>query len=123
MRGHEQLIAMRMRGLLPPYGVAIETDAQPSRWPMLWAASPYEPCMAHVHIGPSERLGGLDLRYLVGLEVKVDGQDAERVRAVFEACLRAKAQRVIGVVFTRRGENCTTQQMMDSKGEANWQAS
>ena len=73
MRGHHDLIEMRRKGFIPAYGVEVETDAKssgwPEQWPQLHAWIGVHSPMAYVHIGPDERLGLLDLRWAVGLEV------------------------------------------------------
>lgn len=123
MRGHEPLIALRRSGCTPPFGVSIETAEAPSAWPARWHAMGYEPSRAHVHIGPQERLHALDLRFVVGMDVYVDGTSARRVREVMVAVKAYQPARVVCVVFEHRGDNCKTVEMIDSKGELTWQAS
>jgi hypothetical protein len=50
-------------------------------------------------IEPEDNLRTLDLRCIVGLRVKVTGNDADRVKAVAQACEAASAKRVIASTF------------------------
>ena len=120
MRGHDQLIAMRMRGRVPRYGVCIATDPQDIGWPaawqtlcMLWGA---HPDTAELYIDPTEPIRRLDLRPLVGLSVQVRGCDPARVREVFDAAQHAGAKRVIGVVNRRAAGELMVVEIFDSEG-------
>jgi len=88
MRGHEELLAMRRRGMKP---WLVDVDLEPNGcadWPQ-WSLTPM------VQIAPTDSIRRLDLRFLVGLPVIVSGLDAERVRTAFEACKAAGAARVL----------------------------
>jgi len=127
MIGHQPLVAMRLAGRRPEFGVSIETDATPSAYPAGWAEFARRwkiaPAQAHVHIGPAEHVPRLDLRFCVGLDVRVEGMISSRVRAVFEVCKLAGARRVTGHVFIPRGpETAELVELMDSRGAATWQA-
>lgn len=91
MRGHEPLIAMRLRGRRPPL-VRFELDQMPWRD---WADWPTWTDTAMVEVPPSDAIGRLDLRFVVGMPVAVMGSDDGRVRAVYEAALKAGASRVL----------------------------
>ena len=125
MRGHHQLIAMRLKGVVPTYGVEVETDHTCSDWPEQWAQlhvrhGIHSP-KAYVHIDPHDRLERLDLRWVVGLEVRVEGTVATRVEAVMDALSRAGATRAIGIVFMPRpGGETEAIEIIDSKGVASW---
>lgn len=128
MRGHHDLIEMRRKGFIPAYGVEVETDAKssgwPEQWPQLHAWIGVHSPMAYVHIGPDERLGLLDLRWAVGLEVRVEGTDSSRVGEVVEAITQAGAARVIGIVFAlRSGGETEAREIIDSGGVLTWRAS
>lgn len=118
MRGHDALIELRMRGRAK--SVCIGTDRESAyldaNWPALGLPD------AFVSIDPSDRLIDLDLRFLVGLPVHIDGCDEKRVEAVFEAAKAAGACRVVASVFrvNSQGEHETTR-MMDSEELMTWQ--
>lgn len=125
MRGHQALIQMRLNGWVPLFGVEVETDARcsgwPEQWPQLHAKHGIHSPRAYVHIAPDDRLAGLDLRWVHGLEARVEGMASARVEAVIEALERAGASRVIGIVFTSRpnGESEPVE-LIDSKGVMSW---
>lgn len=125
MRGHQQLIQMRLGGVVPAYGVEVETGPTSSGWPEQWAAlhakhGVHSP-KAYVHISPVDRLERIDLRWVVGIEARVEGTDAARVEAVMEALTGAGASRVIGIVFMPRpGGETEAVEIIDSKGVASW---
>lgn len=91
MRGHERIIAMRMRGQRP---VCLWLSDLPIRDP--WT----------VQYGPEDRPLSADLRFVKGLLVKVEGEDLDAVTAWAAACERAEAARVLWVThrIERRGE-------------------
>lgn len=91
MRGHEPLIAMRLRGRRPPL-VRLELDPMPWRD---WAEWTEWTDTAMVEVSPSDVIGRLDLRFVVGMPVAVTGSDDGRVRAVYQAALKAGASRVL----------------------------
>jgi len=95
MRGADQLIAFRRRGHRPAF-VWVDTDHDSLRcwrdWPSL------TPGMAHLQIEPTDQPGLLDLRCLIGLDVLVQGTDADRVQAIADACRDAEASRVMAAV-------------------------
>lgn len=84
MRGHQDLIAMRRRGLVPPV-VVIDLSA---------VLVPN----GGLTVGLTERPSLADLRCVVGLTVSVHGEDAASVHALRDACIEAKAARVIATV-------------------------
>jgi hypothetical protein len=91
MRHHQRIIELRKAGLKP---VCLWlTDLQPYN-------------ELSVQYEPTDSPASADLRFVKGLLVKVEGQDADAVRAWVEACIRAEAQRVIWTVFriVGRGE-------------------
>ncbi|MCA6217783.1 hypothetical protein KGA65_14705 [Ideonella sp. B7] len=125
MRGHQALIQMRLRGLVPLYGVEIETDARgsgwPEQWPQLHAEYGVHSPQAYVHIEPEDRLALLDLRWVHGLEARVEGIDPQRVNAVVEALALAGALRAIGIVYVPRpGGETDSIEIIDSKGVMSW---
>jgi len=88
MRGHEPLIAMRKAGKCPDVAtieLGRDTDSLHARWQHLGMS----PC---IEIGPNERLSGLDLRCIVGMNVIVQGDDEARTIRAAELVLAAKAK-------------------------------
>lgn len=91
MRGHEPLIAMRLRGRRPPF---VRFDLDPMPW-RDWADWPTWTDTAMVEVSPSDAIGRLDLRFVVGMPVAVMGSDDGRVSALFYAARNAGASRVL----------------------------
>jgi hypothetical protein len=120
MIGHETLIAMRRRGLKPDR-VTVETDWDlglerecATEWHLV------NPRSAFIFVQPADPVATLDLRCLVGMHVEVCGMDSARVRAVFAACVKAKASRIIGSTHRHRGELVETFESMDTEGQLVW---
>jgi hypothetical protein len=72
MRGHTPLIAMRMQRRKPSGWICITlgTDDRSwlaDNWPTLEGTGPF------IAIGAGESIDRLDLRFVIGLEVVVDG--------------------------------------------------
>lgn len=84
MRGHEAVIALRLKGYAPD-DVHIDFDVR----------LPSDGTHAHVLIEPSDAISLLDLRFLVGLTVFVHGDDQARTENTVTACVQARAARVI----------------------------
>lgn len=122
MRGHEPLIAMRLKHKRPAWvSVAVCKDSWLARhWHEEGMSGP------HVLIEPSDSIDRMDLRFLVGLHVDIDGDvaDEARVKAVFEACLRAGASRVIAGIHRPRGNTGELEmlELLDSAGVLTWLA-
>lgn len=95
MRGHDALIAMRMRRVVPDM-VFVETDADRLGQAAHWHHE--NPHHAALVIEPGDKPHRLDLRCLAALPVMVCGSDATRVHAVAQACREASARRVIATV-------------------------
>ena len=123
MHGADHLIAMRRQGSAPSM-VRIDTDPGVLRNDRLW---PFDPDQPQLHIGPDENLRRLDLRCLVDLPVQIGGCDAERVKAVTEACIAAKASRVIACTHRRQGHpdypTFPIVSVTDTEGAMEWQES
>lgn len=114
MRGQAQLEAMRRRGKAPAV-VFIETDSLP-RWrgPETWAD---HDAPAQLHATKPDLS---DLRCIVGLTVCVQGSDKARVHAMRDACIRAKAARVIASVSVPDGEWFECVEVSDTGGLLSW---
>jgi hypothetical protein len=96
MRGHELLLNLRLKGFKPAL-VELTVDRPMPAW--YWrewhTETPHIPVQARILIDPSDTVELLDLRFVVGLSVKVDGDDQARVDRTFDAAVRAGATRVI----------------------------
>jgi hypothetical protein len=97
MRHHEPLIAMRLGGHRPEV-VQIHAglyDPKHQWWPE------WRPTHAEVYVDPADVPRHLDLRFLVGCEVWIQGYDPaneprlhEQLRGLFDAAKRASAAKV-----------------------------
>lgn len=96
MRGHQPLVAMRMRGVCPKTAV-VHVGLDPLKLWRDWAS--FMPQHPSIEVPPTDRLSALapELRCLVGLTVMVDGEDLDRTWAVAELCAAAEASRVIAM--------------------------
>lgn len=109
MRGHEPLVAMRLRGRRPSlawFDVGVMPHRDWADWPT-WTDS------ARIEVPPADVIRRLDLRFVVGMPVAITGMDDDRVRELFDAARKAGAARVLafGDAF-----------VADSAMEASWQA-
>jgi len=94
MKGHENLIKMRLAGK-KPNAIWVYLRAYPN-WIFNWEfACPDKP---EVFISPEDNIRLLDLRFAVGLTVHIIGNDEVRTRAVLSALVAANAKRVIAVL-------------------------
>ena len=110
MTGHKTLIAMRRSGLKPPFVVV--TDG------VKCIEADYT-----VEVGDEETPEVMDLRFLVGCTVMVDGSDAQRVDRITKACVAAKAGRVVATTHKQTGPTrFETTRITDTEGVMNWQA-
>lgn len=88
MRGHEGIIAMRIRGVRPKTVFLCDFPCETD-----WEKYGDYPT---IQTSPREPAKSLDLRFLVGLRVHVAGMEIERTKELFEACKDAGAAFVIG---------------------------
>lgn len=96
MRGHEALITLR-REKKRPQGVWISHRRSPDA--MVWHLSATTLPYPEIEILPSENPAALDLRFVVGLTVHVNGcNDYEKAKRLHDALVAAGARRVISVV-------------------------
>lgn len=111
MRGHEQIIALRLQRRAPKsVHIWCGTDAL-NGW-RDWHTSTGH---AEVEIQDVEPLSSLDLRFTVGMFVMVNGTDPFRVAAVHAGCLAAGAARVVSGALGADGE---MGRLLDSATEA-----
>jgi hypothetical protein len=114
MRGHEPLVAMRLRGRKPEACWIVESDGLGiTRDWQQWDASEASP---HVLIEPGDQLQRLDLRFVVGLDVFLDFDDFDRMAAVCEACKLAGAARVVGMTTAGKFPDADALRMVDTHG-------
>ena len=80
MRGHEPIVALRRRGLKPAsvWFTVSASDVAWRDWPT-WNDN------AQVWVQPADSVPLLDLRFVVGLQCWVDGDDARRVLKMMTA--------------------------------------
>jgi hypothetical protein len=91
MRGHDSILALRKRDQKPVGFVDVLLQPYPRRGD--WATREF--CRGRVFVESSDAIDRLDLRFLVGCDVMVDGSEPERVRRLYAALERHKARRVI----------------------------
>lgn len=121
MKGHEQLIALRMAGKRPSF-VSIDAGDRGNEnrlwatWQQLGLNS------AHIVIEPGDRPGLLDLRCVVGLLVIVQGYEQHQrlIEQTHEACKKAGADRVISSVLGKQNGEAVSLRAMDSEGVLEW---
>ena len=111
MRGHEPLVAMRLRGLQP---ASVHLNANGNSLSVDWTipACPGAPLHAELEVDPTETIGRLDLRCIADLTVHLNGSNPERVAALRDACIEAGARRVIA---------CAPDWTDDTEGLLSWQ--
>ena len=108
MTGHDQLIALRRKGLKPTYV-----------WVSDFAFSITDGLTVCVH-GDNPDL--LDLRFLVGTTALVEGPDPARVERIANAC-QAIAKRVIASVIQPAGHGrFEIKKTTDTEGTMTWLA-
>jgi hypothetical protein len=91
MIGHSPLVAIRMARKRPK-SVWVWVGMPKDDWAATWHL--YSDLYGHpwITIEPKDRIEHLDLRFLVGLPVHIDGDDTtDRVYRVHTACLKAGA--------------------------------
>lgn len=100
MRGHEPLLQLRERGK-KPFFVSLTVGPKRS-----WIAEHWheQQTFPHVLVEPTDAIDLLDLRFVLGCHVDVDGDTAhgDRVRALHSACVKAGAGRVVGAIHRER---------------------
>lgn len=102
MRGHEALIAMRLRRRKVPRIVFFDfAGGRSERW-RTWQFE--TPDRAYLLLDHGDVPGAMDLRCVVGLTVWINHTDEARVIALRDACMAAGADRVIAHVSDQVGE-------------------
>lgn len=119
MRGQNLLEALRRSGHAPVTVDICLYETKP--WVTQdWAI--WYPQFATLQADKPDRAA---LRCIVGLDVNVSGDDAERVHAMRDACVEAGASRVVATVFENKDsgpdyERCRAIEVTDTKGLLTW---
>ena len=100
MRGHEEIIKMRMKGKAPELVYLDDFESALSDWQQL----EIEPVVSL----NNDILESLDLRFLVGLNVCVTSRSEIRAKRLFEACKAAGAKWVGASHTVMKGEIAQT---------------
>ena len=96
MRGQNTIIRMRLAKLKPALVWLLVLQNPCERTPFMDAEMAVaNGGLAEVHIGSDEVIGTLDLRFLVGLTVLLQGLDLPRLRAVFARLREFDVERII----------------------------
>lgn len=98
MKGDEPLIDMRMKGSIPS-SVWIDTDEDKLESWRYWLSMNNQ--HASVQLEPGDRHP--DMRYVIGLPCYIQGSDSKAVFKARDACIEAKASRVIAMVMEKHG--------------------
>lgn len=98
MRGHDQLIAMRVQGYRPA-SVEIREGKAPEWFARDWLTerASSQPVHARVCV-EDDCIEVLDLRFVVGLTVMVTGTNPNRMRSLVAAVKAAGAKRVHALI-------------------------
>lgn len=89
MIGHMPLVALRIAQKRPK-AVWIWVGTRHKEWASSWHL--YSDLLAHpwITVEPQDRIPQLDLRFLVGLQVHIDGEDTvDRIFDTHLACMKA----------------------------------
>ncbi|MEI8170928.1 MAG: hypothetical protein WCG50_14725 [Rhodoferax sp.] len=108
MNGHQSIIAMRHNRMKPAY---------------VWLQdSGLIPTDNAVTLAVSDIPEAIDLRFLVGVTVLAESQNADRLRRITTACIQAKALRVIASLHRNVDKYWTeTVSITDTDGVMTWQ--
>jgi hypothetical protein len=103
MRGHQPLIAMRLKHRKPTF-VSVDVGVNPKWLCDHWHEQGLQP---HLLIEPSDPIDRLDLRFLVGL-------------SLVHICVNAGVDRVIGGLHRKQGEEIHMVEYFDTAGVLTW---
>lgn len=108
MNGHQSIIEMRRNRMKPAY---------------VWLQdSGLVPTDLSVTLASSDIPEALDLRFLVGITVLAESQNADRLKRITTACQQAKALRVIASLHRNVDKYRTeTVSITDTDGVMTWQ--
>lgn len=106
MRGHENIIAMRMKGVKPAGAVLVcDYQVNPSFLEWRYSDDRKNPTVC-TH---GTQVSAIDFRFVVGLPVHVHGDSVSRVKQIAGACKKAGAESVAAqagdmVAFWKKGD-------------------
>jgi len=86
MKGHEGIIKLRIRGYKPS---AVWLVDYPCRTEWEKFGDDPEVCVY------GDNLNTLDLRYIIGLDVHISGENEERAKRLLDLCIQHRANKVI----------------------------
>lgn len=92
MKGHKDLIGMRMRGIKPA-SVCIYDYEFDADW-MKWGELP----RVTVH---KDKIIDIDLRFVVGMTVMIESYNQDRADHLFEKCINAGASIIAASTYPR----------------------
>jgi hypothetical protein len=115
MRHHEHLIAMRLAGRKPAH-VYLETDGYAPEW-ALWPEN--DEADARIFVEPADVVERLDLRFLMGCQVHIDGRNGARVMALCGAAQGHGARRVVAHICTPIRDTFDVR-IIDTEGLLSW---
>jgi hypothetical protein len=113
MRGQDAIIAARMAGSKPE-SIHLLTQSYPRGVPAWGIPADW------VFVEPTDSIASLDLRFVVGCMVLVDGQDKTRLRTLSAAAKAAGASRVISHLVRPAGESFDILEIADTEGVMTW---
>lgn len=100
MKGQEQILEARHRGLKPSVMVFVDVG-QNTGWQSFLLEqnarmlNDTEPMNPHVCLSPTESARTADWSWCIGLRIQLDGDDQVRVMAAHERILASGAERVV----------------------------
>lgn len=96
MKGHEKVIDMRTRGVVPTCVFIDDFTVNKSKW----AQEDDFPCISVA----GDNIKTLDLRFLIGLDVRATASDEMRAKEIFDAAVSNGAKTVASYSCTGRGD-------------------
>jgi len=99
MKGHENLINMRLAGKKPQAVWFYLRDYPEFKYH--WDSYSGGYAMPEVFVSPDDNIKLLDLRFVVGMTVHVIGWHNDRIKDICEALINAKAKVVYAVVDSK----------------------
>jgi len=108
MRGHEEIIKMRLKGFVPDY-VNLDDFAEPN--PMIEWQKKFDETFTPIVCVSGNQLEMLDLRFLVNLTVNITSEIEQRAKTLFDLVKKAGAKTVIAGYVVIKGESAKTEWM------------
>jgi hypothetical protein len=108
MRGHEEIIKMRMQGYAPDY-INLDDFAKPNR--MIDWQKKFDESFTPIVCVSGDQIEMLDLRFLVNLTVNITSENEQRAKKLFDRAKKAGAKTVIAGYIVIKGESGKTEWM------------